>query len=253
MKAGQWAVRQKWAIVRLSSTPWSRSTSAALASARMRSIIERRPFARCGVRGSAQIRGRVEQLRPRRFPGSRAPSCRSKAQSRWRPGRARSRRPVARKRQLGRRRRPAFNAAAISQTWLAQPRTLLASCARFRQRRQRPAELDDIAIAVFPLVKVKFSTISSMVVMPSDTRRGCADGHKRSRRATEPARSSPIYAGYLNGRPAGPCLAARRQRNRRMPGRLHVGPGQRPFASRYGVDFGRHLSSRRSNFCSAWW
>ena len=42
----------------------------------------------------------------------------------------------------------------VSQTWLTQPGTLLAAIARLvGKRRQRLAEFDDIAIAVFPFVE----------------------------------------------------------------------------------------------------
>ena len=44
--------------------------------------------------------------------------------------------------------------SVVSQTWLAQPCTLLASVrAASGKRRQHAAELDEIAIAIVPLVK----------------------------------------------------------------------------------------------------
>ena len=128
------------------------AASAARASVLMRSTIERNPFERCGVRCSRKpscsnsatasvsriSRGVLARIDREQDGDQAAHDVRVAVAD---EGQHRARRAVR------------LDVVA-SQTWLAQPCTLLASRAvAFGKRRERAAELDDIAIAIVPLVE----------------------------------------------------------------------------------------------------
>ena len=125
--------------------------------------------------------------------GSRARACPNRARTGSRSARARyAHRCRRRTRASGPRRRSASRAVP-SHTWLAQPCTLFASVrTSLRQRRERAAELDHIAIAVVPLVE-------DGEVLDDVVDRGRSWGSRRARRRyrrAARARYSPMRDGF---------------------------------------------------------